>query len=166
VNLQKIVDCSGLSFPGHGTPAWIVFGSSGKPNPESPIRIVGIVPGGGDLHTPPEDSLLWHTISQHHDRPGYSDRRVFVNDRPRPGLEKWPWNLDPAAEETSKLVESGSPGRLVDQLAGKIGYACVTRADEIYFVSTHVLRMFGQNTNNLLPFTTGDEVGNLFVFPT
>ena len=26
VNLQKIVDCSGLMFPGHGTPTCIIFG--------------------------------------------------------------------------------------------------------------------------------------------
>src|SRR5207248_1007063 len=53
VALQKIVDCSGLSFPGHGTPTRIVFGCNEKPDPLTPIRVAGIIPGGGDLGTPP-----------------------------------------------------------------------------------------------------------------
>src|ERR1035438_4383022 len=36
VELQKVVDCSGLMFPGHGTPTCIVFGRQ----PEGVIRSV------------------------------------------------------------------------------------------------------------------------------
>ncbi len=35
VELQKVVDCSGLMFPGHGTPTCIVFGRNRKPAPDS-----------------------------------------------------------------------------------------------------------------------------------
>ena len=54
VNLQKVVDCSGLMFPGHGTPTCIVFAAHSVPQADVPIRVTGIVPGGGDLRTPPE----------------------------------------------------------------------------------------------------------------
>src|SRR5208283_3671933 len=52
-DLKKVVDCSGLMFPGHGTPTCIVLGSNRRPRPDAEVRFVGILPGGGDLRTPP-----------------------------------------------------------------------------------------------------------------
>ena len=56
VDLKKIVDCSGLSFPGHGTPTCLVFGANQRPTQGSTIRNITILPGGGSLRTMPEDS--------------------------------------------------------------------------------------------------------------
>jgi Eco57I restriction-modification methylase len=66
VDLQKIVDCSGLMFPGHGTPTCLVFGAQRKPEQESLVRVAAILPGGGDLRTAPEDSQLWDALSTYH----------------------------------------------------------------------------------------------------
>jgi hypothetical protein len=49
IRLQKIVDCSGLMFPGHGTPTCLVFGQATTPRPDCQIRVVTIPTGGGDL---------------------------------------------------------------------------------------------------------------------
>ena len=48
VELQKVVDCSGLMFPGHGTPTCIVLGRNRQPMSDSAIRIAATLPGGGD----------------------------------------------------------------------------------------------------------------------
>ena len=93
VDLQKVVDCSGLMFPGHGTPTCLVFGAQRKPAEQSPVRVAAILPGGGDLRTPPEESPLWYTLAAQHDNPGFSDSRVVVADRPRNEMGKWPWNF-------------------------------------------------------------------------
>ena len=44
VDLQKVIDCSGLMFPGHGTPTCLVFGAQRKPDENSPIRVAAILP--------------------------------------------------------------------------------------------------------------------------
>lgn len=75
VDLQKVVDCSGLLFPGHGTPTCLVFGRNRKPSPQIPIRVAAILPGGGDLRTPPEDSPLWDTLAEKHDMSNFADER-------------------------------------------------------------------------------------------
>jgi hypothetical protein len=77
VNLQKIIDCSGLLFPGHGTPTTLIFGSNAKPDPKTPIRVATILPGGGDLRTPPENSPLWCVLSQKHDCANKQGMRLF-----------------------------------------------------------------------------------------
>jgi len=106
VDLQKVVDCSGLLFPGHGTPTCLTFAAKRAPSPSRAIRVVVILPGGGDLRTPPEESPLWQAIEEQHDRPGYADGRISVDERPRPEMARWPWNLDVSAEPTKLLIES------------------------------------------------------------
>jgi type I restriction-modification system DNA methylase subunit len=158
VSLQKIVDCSGLMFPGHGTPTCLVLGEHKAPDPRVPIRVIAIRPGGGDLRTPPENSQLWQAISEHHNQPGYSDNYVAVTDRPRKVLALWPWMFDTTDEETKEKLELRANYQLVDFLKDNIGYGCVTRADEVYFVPGSLLRSSGQLRHHILPFTVGDEV--------
>jgi len=160
VELRKVVDCSGLMFPGHGTPTCLVFASNKPPESFVPVRGVAILPGGGDLRTPPEDSPLWLAISMHHDQPGYTDARISVCDRTRASMGRWPWILDASVESTKKAIEANSESSLVTFLSGNIGYGCVTRADEVYFIPTHLLRSSKQSANHVLPFTVGDEVRN------
>src|SRR5207244_9188048 len=38
IDLRKFVDCSGLAFPGHGTPTCLLFGLHQSPDPALPIR--------------------------------------------------------------------------------------------------------------------------------
>jgi hypothetical protein len=86
VRLEKVVDCSGLMFPGHGTPTCIVFGrrltATSIEGVGDDVRVTAILSGGGDLRTPPEESALWKVIDEHNDQPNYIDNRVAVSDRP------------------------------------------------------------------------------------
>ena len=100
MDLQKIVDCSGLLFPGHGTPTCIVFGAQRKPDENSPIRVAAILPGGGDLRTQPEESPLWQTLSAQHDNPGYRGAQVVVAARSRKDMGKWPWHFVDQTQQT------------------------------------------------------------------
>src|SRR5262249_9429258 len=102
VDLEKIVDCSGLMFPGHGTPTCIVFGKNRKPSENSAIRVAAILPGGGDLRTPPEESPLWETLEQQHDNPGFENQQLAVVDRNRKEMARWPWSFDVGAAPTQQ----------------------------------------------------------------
>jgi hypothetical protein len=153
VDLQKVIDCSGLLFPGHGTPTCLVFGANQLPASRVPVRVAATLPGGGDLRTPPEESLLWHSLSQHHDEPGYADSRVVVADRFRQDLAAWPWNFDAGAEPTKRFLEGASPNRLAEFCGGSIGFDAITAANDIYYLTADQLRRLkipSEHTKHLL----------------
>jgi hypothetical protein len=156
VDLQKIVDCSGLMFPGHGTPTCIVLGRNQKPTEDSAIRIAAILPGGGDLRTTPEDSPLWRSLAAHNDEPGYADGRITVADRPRNEMAKWPWNLESAAEETRQLMEINTP--VVGDFTESVGILVHTNADYAFLVPQHVARRAEIETQFLAEHYHGDDV--------
>lgn len=157
VELQKIVDCSGLMFPGHGTPTCIVFGCNRKPAPDSKIRIVATLPGGGDLKTVPENSSLWATIEKHHDQAGYSDARIMVVDQPRSEMMKWPWNLSVDAEPARQIIEAGHK-QLQEFLDGSTGVLLYTGADEIYVIEPDLARRQQIPPKFLRAYTTGEDI--------
>jgi len=159
VEIQKVLDCSGLMFPGHGTPTCLVFGRNTKPDAKSPIRVATIVPGGGDLRTPPEESPLWRTLEEHNDQPGYSDERVIVADRSRVQMARWPWDLDSDAEPTRQMIERGSH-RLADVIDGDVGFCTKTNADDVFLVSSDHARRNCLPPHLLFPYHQGKEVRN------
>jgi hypothetical protein len=166
VDVQKVVDCSGLMFPGHGTPTCIVFGRNQKPGPNSPIRIAAILPGGGDLRTPPEESLVWHALAEHHDRPGYGDTRVTIGDRERADMASWPWNLDSGSEPTKEIIEEHSSARLISSLGGGVGFDLVTGSDEFFVLPPDVARRLILPIPALRPYLTGEDIRDWGLNPT
>jgi hypothetical protein len=160
VDLQKVVDCSGLMFPGHGTPTCIVFGRHQKPVPGSPIRVAAVLPGGGDLRTPPEESPLWATLAERNDTPGYSDPQVSIVDRDRQKMATWPWSFDVGNEPTKGAIEIGSDQRLFSLLAGGVGFDMVTGSDEFFVLGADVARRLGLPAKALRPYLTGEDIRN------
>jgi hypothetical protein len=159
VYLQKVVDCSGLYFPGHGTPTFLVFGTNGKPLMAAISRLTAVLPGGGDLRTPPEESSLWQTISAHHDQPGFSDGRIAVADRLYAEMLKHPWNLDVAAGGLkSRLDTNGVTLRTF--LPNEMGVSLVTLANEIYANEPHVIRRARIPLQSVVPYVPGEYVRN------
>ena len=160
VALQKIVDCSGLLFPGHGTPTCLVFGQSAKPDAHVPVRVAGIKAGGGDLRTPPENSPLWRTLEEHHDLPGFEDLRIVVADRPRVEMTKWPVNLDASSEPTVKLLEAQSNGNVLLTFAHGFGSMFDTHKDDVFMLSSDSARRHGIEQQGVGRFVIGDQIRN------
>ncbi len=161
VALEKVVDCSGLMFPGHGTPTCMVFGrrpaTPGAARATAPVRVAAILPGGGDLRTAPEDSPLWLTLHSRHDQPGYADARVVVADRPAQAMAKWPWNFDSTAETTRAILEN-QPTRLESFIQGEVGVCTMTNADEIFPMTADEARRLAIPTSLLRVFQEGDSI--------
>jgi len=158
VELQKVVDCSGLMFPGHGTPTCLVFGLNRQPTSGSVIRVVATLPGGGDLRTPPERSPLWETLQAHHDQPGYSDEHIMVADRSRAEMAKWPWNLDTSAELTRHAMGIVPTKQLADLIEGEVGVCTMTNEDEIFPMLADEARRFNIPKRLLRVFQEGDGI--------
>ncbi|MEW6209199.1 MAG: hypothetical protein AB1631_12585 [Acidobacteriota bacterium] len=152
VNLQKIIDCSGLMFPGHGTPTAIILGSNQRPNLERPIRIIVTLPSGGDLRTPPEESPLWQAIAEHHADHGgskesasslhtskdigfhkqFENVRIAVGDCDRTKILSHPCNLLFVEWPVTSQIESKRAKSVLDFLERPIGFNFMTHQDEVY----------------------------------
>ncbi|HKZ76818.1 MAG TPA: hypothetical protein VJ124_00735, partial [Pyrinomonadaceae bacterium] len=158
IDVQKVIDCSGLMFPGHGTPTCIVFGRNEKPDPKSSIRVSAILPGGGDLRTPPEESPLWKTLAERHDQPGFADSRVVVADRPRSQMVKWPWNLDIIAEPTKNLINANGSRGLRNVLAADVGFMFVIGRNDIFMMTPDTPRRLGISATLFKSLNVGDEI--------
>jgi hypothetical protein len=156
VELKKVVDCSGLMFPGHGTPTCIIIGRNRKPEEDSKIRVAAILPGGGDLRTSPEDSTLWSTIEAHHDDKDYADERVVIADRSREEMSKWPWNFDSTTSVLLALLERHTT-KVGDLIKG-YGSIFDTHKDDVYFTTADYMRRFGIEGEHCAPFVVGDAI--------
>jgi type I restriction-modification system DNA methylase subunit len=162
VEVQKLVDCSGLMFPGHGTPTCILLGRNFKPNSTSVIRIAAILPGGGDLRTPPEESSLWHSLAAQHNNPGYLDARISVSDRSRVEMAKWPWRIWASEAEAPARIETP----LSDFCAEPIGAQFITGKDEAFVISADYARRAEIESFVLKPYATGEDIRNWAILPT
>ena len=165
VELTKVVDCSGLMFPGHGTPTCIVFGRNQTPSPklgegrgEGFIRIAATLPGGGDLKTAPEDSPLWKTIEKNHDNAGYSDARIMVADRARKEMAEWPWNIDVSTEPTKQLLENEKTQPLLNIIEGEIGVCTMTNCDDVFPMMIDEARRLKIPKSLLHVFQEGEDI--------
>ncbi len=157
VDLQKVMDCSGLMFPGHGTPTCLVFARNSKPPAQTPVRVVATLPGGGDLRTPPVESPLWRLLEQHHERAGYEDETLVVHDRPRKEMSTHPWVMVAGLQSTvAELTSEVSVRDLVDST----GVCFFTNAEDIFlFVSDFARRL--DLSRDLIEFcTTGEDIRN------
>ena len=176
VDLEKIVDCSGLLFPGHGTPTCIVFGRQEAPDANSPIRFVMTLPGGGDLRTPPEESSLWQAIASHHadadglrpfpvpSQPGfrmaYEDTRIAVGDCDRTRVLRHPcvWSFFewPVFDDLNR----DSRPRLSNFLEGEVGVCTMTNADDVFLFSDDAARRWALSPERVPPYHQGEELRN------
>lgn len=160
VDLQKVVDCSGLLFPGHGTPTCILFGAQRQPDDKKPIRLAALMPGGGDLRTPPEESPVWHILAAQHDNPGYTAEQVVVSDRSRKDMAKWPWSFDVGAAPTKDIIDANSHSPLSEFLGGSVGFDAISAANDIYYLNPGALRRLSINADFAKPLLVGELVRN------
>ncbi len=180
IALQKVVDCSGLLFPGHGTPTCLIFAANRPAVGTDPIRNVTILPGGGDLRTPPEESKLWETIEHNHNgnslsllgtgaqhissawgfRKLYEDLRIAVGDCDRQSMLTHPCRWCFVEWPTFEVISGAGVKPLRSFLKKDIGRMLATSANEIFIVPEHVVRAQGIEPSALVGITEGDEIRN------
>lgn len=176
VDLQKIVDCSGLMFPGHGTPTCIVFGRNQKPIDYSSIRIVATLPGGGDLRTPPEESRLWREIEAYHDcgtvealdgadlkrgfRALFESNAIAVGDCNRSRVLKHPCMWTFVEWPTFEQLPKASSCSLTNTIEGEVGVCTMTNADDIFLINEDIARRFRLPQKRLPLYHQGEELKN------
>ena len=95
-DLRLVEDTSGAFIPGHGTPTVIIVGRN-QPPVETTVRAVLGVRGEPGLPDNPARGVVWTSIVQHVDQPGWNDGWITVADvnRTRLGAHPWSLSLDP-----------------------------------------------------------------------
>lgn len=165
VNIQKVVDCSGFMFPGHGTPTCLVFLGATRPSDRGPVRVTAIKPGGGALKLVPEDSPLWHDIRAHHDE-DFANDRLVVHALARRELSTHPWGFlqsNHADDDSAKLA---------DFCTEPAGAQFITGKDEAFVLRLDHARRAGLPCRALKGYASGEDVrdwtatpSNAIVFP-
>lgn len=181
--LDEIVDCSGLTFPGHGTPTCIVFGrkldgsndpygsekmrqkvSDPQSDRRSTVRVTATLKG--DLRTPPEESPLWQSIVAHHQVPAYHDEWIAVSDRQKSELAKHPWFFAQEAQGTLSMFQQIRGVKLESICAEPIGAQFITGADDVYVIPAHLARRAAIPHGYLRRYGTGEDVRDWEVTPS
>lgn len=173
--LEEVVDCSGLSFPGHGTPTCIVLAratrdvSQARAAPKGgstsyPIRVTATMKG--DLRTPPEDSPLWQSTVGHHSEVTYEDEWITVTERRKSELAKHPWIFSTDAQGTISKLEQVAGAKLESLCSEPIGAQFITGADDLYVLPPNFTRRLRIPNEYLRRYATGEDVRDWEVWPS
>jgi hypothetical protein len=154
-DLRLVADTSGAYIPGHGTPTLILVGRNTRPQTETVRAVLGVrgEPGRPD---DPSRGLVWSSLVDHIDAPGWSDDWVTISDLERKLLAEHPWSLQGGgAVELSAALKTGyALGRVVTL----IGRTCHTGADDCYFAPPGTWRRHGVASPSVVPMMEGEAL--------
>lgn len=157
VNLDLVINTSGAYIPGHGTPTVLLFGSAEAPQGTA---VATVLASRGEPTTPddPEQGLVWRSISEHWSEPGFDNEFISVAAIDRASFKKHPWSLGGGgALEVKDLLEERASSRL-KEIVSEIGFVCMTRADDIYFVPRDALHRAGLTDEHIIENVEGEVV--------
>ncbi|MGX7724141.1 BREX-2 system adenine-specific DNA-methyltransferase PglX [Rhodococcus sp. 5G237] len=155
-DLRLVADTSGAYIPGHGTPTVIVVGRN-QFAVHATVRAALGIQGEPGAPINPAEGLVWTSIADHVDSPGYEDQWISITDLPRENLRMHPWSLSGGgAVETLSAIDSAK-FEVVGTVSDEIGRTTVVGEDDgwLYPYST-VRRAAG--TLPFRHFVTGEDV--------
>ncbi|NME80340.1 BREX-2 system adenine-specific DNA-methyltransferase PglX [Rhodococcus sp. 105337] len=155
-DLRLVADTSGAYIPGHGTPTVIIVGRN-QGRVHDTVRAVLGIQGEPGAPENPAKGLVWTSIVEHIDQPGYEDQWVSITDLPRENLRQHPWSLSGGgAVEVSAAIHQTAKSVLGDQ-TNDIGMTYLTLEDDVFLVPPRspLGRQLAEDT---VPVVLGDEV--------
>ena len=130
-DLRLVADTSGAYIPGHGTPTVIIVGRAQAPVGDSVRAVLGV---RGEPGRPAEAAkgLVWRSIVEHVDEPGWDDGWVTVADLPRRALATHPWSLS-GGGAVQLLADIGAAGtRPLSRVTSEVGIMAVIGEEEAF----------------------------------
>jgi len=157
LELRNVVDCSGLMFPGHGTPTCVLLGHATRSKPEMPTLLCGTKPGMGQLHEEAEETELWAEIDAGWETVGFDGHRVAATQWATGTTRGHPWSLDVAGTTLRQTLEGPTTCPLRDLLADDIGVVLMTNAGEVFSGSSSQMRTASPSGYAVRYVIVGDE---------
>jgi len=157
IDLTHVIDTAGAYIPGHGTPTVILLGRN-RPPVISSIRTVMGIKGEPSTPANPAQGLVWSAIVKQVDSAGSESAFVSVANTPRTTFAKHPWSIGGGGmADLKEMIEMNASGSL-EQCIDLIGFVCMTRADDVYFIPRHSLLARGVPAENIIVNVEGDCV--------
>jgi hypothetical protein len=131
-DLTHVIDTSGASIPGHGTPTVTLFGRGRRPVLPTVRAVMGIR-GEPDTPADPSIGLVWTSILATLERPGSSTAFVSSTDLERTRLHRHPWSIGGGGASELKVRIGKSCAVELKDLIETICTLFITREDDVYF---------------------------------
>jgi hypothetical protein len=156
-DLVLVADTSGAYIPGHGTPTVIVIGRHRRPAAGSVRAVLGV---RGEPGRPENAStgLVWTSIRQNVDNPGYEDQWITVVDMPRLALSKHPWSLSGGGAAGLLAQAEAAKVRTLGESVKRIGVFGIMGSDDSMMVSRGVLSRRALEADGARSLVVGDQV--------
>lgn len=167
MELPHVLDCSGLKFPGHGTPTCILLGQPTKSKPVRGTQLLGTRFGKGQLNVVAEETELWRETEEAWEQPEWNGYHTFGAVLDSKVARVHPWSFNAAGASLKELMDDASSGRkLRDYLADDVGFATITANDEVFNHAPNVFRRLGVEQDVLHMFVEGDNVRDWSIHPS
>jgi hypothetical protein len=162
IDFTHVIDTSGASIPGHGTPTVILFGRDRAPVISTVRTVMGIK---GEPGTPddPAQGLVWRAIVDQVDVAGSESAFVSVADIPRATFAKHPWSIGGGgAADLKEAIESAGSARL-ESVIHEMGFGCVISEEEAFWDCNSI--HLANASEMVRQIVAGDEVRDWQVVP-
>ncbi|MBF6225867.1 BREX-2 system adenine-specific DNA-methyltransferase PglX [Nocardia abscessus] len=154
-DLRLVADTSGVYIPGHGTPTAILVGRNFRAVHDTARAVLGIQGEPGAPENPAK-GLVWTSIVEHIDQPGYQDQWISILDLERARLCKHPWSLSGGgAVELAAAVDAARSCKLQKRV-DSIGITSFTLEDSLYLLDVRTANRRG--ISHLRPMVLGDQL--------
>lgn len=157
IDLTHVIDTSGAYIPGHGTPTVILLGRNRKPTFDTVRAVLGIK---GEPSTPSDASqgFVWQSIVTQIDMTNAQDDFMSTADVPRKTFACHPWSMGGGgASDIKELIESAAATTLAE-FSNEIGFVAVTREDEVFLISSGVIKRRSIPITSTRSVVSGDEI--------
>ncbi|WP_030521126.1 BREX-2 system adenine-specific DNA-methyltransferase PglX [Nocardia rhamnosiphila] len=162
-DLRLVADTSGAYIPGHGTPTVIIAGRNAEKAHDTVRAVLGIQGEPGAPENPAK-GLVWTSITEHVDEPGFEDQWVSVTDLPRDNLRKHPWSLSGGgAVDTLSAIE-GAGFSTLSEHCDAVGRTTHTGLDDAFYVTPQAARTRGY-TGDTVPIVLGEDLRDYAMSP-
>jgi hypothetical protein len=156
-DLRLVADTSGAYIPGHGTPTVVLVGRNQRPVGSTVRAVLGVrgEPGRPD---DPAKGIVWRSIVEHVDEPGWDDSWITITDLDRTMLNAHPWSLSGGGASQLLAAVEGGRDRLGSLVAGSIGGSIRAGADEAFLRPVSWRPRSAVLRDRLRPLLTGEVV--------
>lgn len=163
-DLTHVLDTSGASIPGHGTPTVILFGKN-QPPVSSTIRTVLGIRGEPATPADPALGLVWQAICKQISLPGSESEWVSAGETPRINFHRHPWNIGGGgvADLKDQVDEAGE--ETLGNLTSVMGVFGIANADDIMLAPVEVFQRADVEPESLRSLVVGDMVRDWRIKP-
>jgi hypothetical protein len=158
VDLTHVIDTSGAYIPGHGTPTVILVGRQRKTKRGADtVRAVLGIRGEPEAPEDPAQGHVWRAIETQYRSPGSESEWVSVANLHRQQLSTFPWSLSGGGAGDILTRIEDAPGRLREEIKGKVGFASFPGQDDVFFAPSRWFKRLPVEKLHR-PLVTGDVV--------